>query len=112
MRDEGTAPSPGAGLCLPVQRLGQVLGHLELDGEVAVARLDPVLPALGAITAGPAGAAVGAVAQAVLNAPMKQMNRTLYSVEGGWDAPKIEVIDRGPERLESTASDRGSPVDP
>ncbi len=51
MRDEGTAPSPGAGLCLPVQRLGQVLGHLELDGEVAVARLDPVLPALGALLA-------------------------------------------------------------
>ena len=45
------APSPGAGLSLPVQRLGQVLGHLELGGAVAAARLDPVLPALGALLA-------------------------------------------------------------
>ena len=51
VRDAGTAPSPGAGQSLPVQRLGQVLGHLELDGAVAAARLDPVLPALGALLA-------------------------------------------------------------
>ena len=92
-------------------RTGLAARDYALEVEV-LPRTGSVLPALGAITAGPAGAAVGAVAQAVLNAPMKQMNRTLYSVEGGWDAPKIEVIDRGPERLESTASERGSPVDP
>ena len=51
VRDADTAPSPGAGLSLPVQRLGQVLGHLELGGAVAAARLDPVLPALGALLA-------------------------------------------------------------
>ena len=51
VRDVGMAPSPGAGLSLPLQRLGQTLGHLELDGEVAAARLAPVLPALGALLA-------------------------------------------------------------
>lgn len=78
-------------------RTGLAARDYALQVEV-LPRTGSVLPALGAITAGPAGAAVGAVAQAVLQQPMKQMNRTLYSVEGGWDEPKIEVIDRGPER--------------
>jgi uncharacterized protein YhdP len=78
-------------------RTGLAARDYDLQVEV-LPRTGSVLPALGAITAGPAGAAVGAVAQAVLNAPMKQMNRTLYSVSGSWDEPKIEVIDRGPER--------------
>jgi uncharacterized protein YhdP len=59
-------------------------------------RAGSVLPALGALAAGPAGAALGAVAQAVFQQPMKQMARTLYRVQGTWAEPKIEVIDRGP----------------
>ena len=55
-----------------------------------------MLPALGAIAAGPAGAALGAVAQAVFQSPLKQMARTLYRVQGSWSEPKIDVIDRGP----------------
>ncbi len=50
-----------------------------------------VLPAIGAIAAGPAGAAVGAVAQAVLRQPLKDMTRTVYRVTGPWDAPTIEA---------------------
>ncbi|HMN35464.1 MAG TPA: AsmA-like C-terminal region-containing protein, partial [Chiayiivirga sp.] len=50
-----------------------------------------VLPAIGAIAAGPAGAAVGAVAQAVLRQPLKDMTRTVYRVTGAWDAPTIEA---------------------
>lgn len=84
-------------------RTGLAARDYALQVEV-LPRTGSVLPALGAITAGPAGAAVGAVAQAVLQAPMKQINRTLYSVEGGWDAPKIEVIDRGPQRSEDAAT--------
>jgi uncharacterized protein YhdP len=61
-------------------------------------RAGSMLPALGALAAGPAGAAIGAVAQAVLQKPMKQMARTLYRVQGSWDAPEIEVIERGPAR--------------
>jgi uncharacterized protein (TIGR02099 family) len=61
-------------------------------------RAGNVLPIVGALAAGPAGAALGAVAQAVLQNPFKQMTRTLYSVRGAWDAPEIEVIERGPAR--------------
>lgn len=78
-------------------RTGLAARDYALQVEV-LPRTGSVLPALGALTAGPAGAAVGAVAQAVLQQPMKQMNRTLYSVDGSWDEPRIEVIDRGPGR--------------
>jgi uncharacterized protein YhdP len=80
-------------------RTGLAARDYSLQVEV-LPRTGSVLPALGALTAGPAGAAVGAVAQAVLQRPMKQMNRTLYQVGGGWDAPDIEVIERGPARVE------------
>ena len=53
-----------------------------------------VLPAIGAIAGGPAGAAVGAVAQAVLNQPLKDMTRTLYQISGPWSEPEIDVIER------------------
>lgn len=77
------------------------LAEREYDLRVEVLpRTGSVLPALGALTAGPAGAAVGAVAQAVLQSPMKQMNRTLYSVTGSWDEPKIDVLEKGPARNE------------
>jgi uncharacterized protein (TIGR02099 family) len=59
-------------------------------------RASSVLPAIGAIAAGPAGAAIGAVAQAMFQSPLKQMARTLYRVQGSWDEPRIDVIDRGP----------------
>ncbi len=61
-------------------------------------RAGNVLPVVGALAAGPAGAAIGAVAQAVLQNPFKQITRTLYSVNGSWDKPDIDVIERGPAR--------------
>lgn len=57
-----------------------------------------VLPAIGAVTGGPAGAALGAVAQAVLQAPLKQATRTVYSVQGPWAQPDVTVVERGPRR--------------
>jgi uncharacterized protein (TIGR02099 family) len=57
-----------------------------------------MLPAIGALAAGPAGAAVGAVAQAVLRQPLKDMTRTVYRVAGPWDAPKIEPEGPGAAR--------------
>lgn len=73
-----------------------------------------MLPALGALAAGPAGAALGAVAQVVLQQPLKQMARKLYRVQGSWAEPKIEVIDRGPARVERNArrADRVKPALP
>ncbi len=57
-----------------------------------------VLPALGAIAAGPAGAAVGAVAQAVLRQPLQEMTRATYRVTGSWIEPKIELVERDSRR--------------
>lgn len=61
-------------------------------------RAGSVLPVVGALAAGPAGAAIGAVAQAVLQRPFKQITRTLYSVNGPWKEPVIDVLERGPRR--------------
>lgn len=55
-----------------------------------------VLPAIGAIAGGPVGAAMGAVAQAVLQKPMKEAARTVYRVSGPWKDPVVEVIEKGP----------------
>ncbi len=63
-------------------------------------RTGSVLPVVGAIAGGPAGAAIGAVAQAMLQRPFKYINRTLYRVEGPWSAPVLEVLERGPARTE------------
>jgi uncharacterized protein YhdP len=67
-------------------------------------RTGSVLPVVGALAGGPAGAALGAVAQAVLQKPFKQMSRTLYRVTGPWSNAKIDVIERGPERVDKPAS--------
>ena len=60
-----------------------------------------VLPALGAFTGGPAGAALGAVAQAVFQLPLKQATRTVYRVQGPWATPEVVVVERGPRRPET-----------
>lgn len=57
-----------------------------------------VFPALGALAAGPAGMAIGAVAQAVLQRPLKRAVRTLYHVTGSWAHPHVEVLERESDR--------------
>lgn len=68
-----------------------------------------MLPAIGALAGGPAGAAVGAVAQAVLRQPLKDMTRTVYRITGSWDEPRIEPLERGAsqERPVTEAADPG-----
>ncbi len=53
-----------------------------------------LLTAVGAIAGGPVGAAVGAVANAVLQKPLGQAAAKNYRVTGPWKDPKVEVIDR------------------
>ena len=53
-----------------------------------------LLPAVGALTAGPVGAAVGAFANAVLRRPLGEMGARRYQVSGPWQDPKVEVIER------------------
>ncbi|MDH5823385.1 YhdP family protein [Luteimonas sp. RD2P54] len=58
-----------------------------------------LLAAVGAIAAGPVGAAVGAVANAVLRKPLGELGATTYRVSGPWSEPKVEVIRREPARV-------------
>ena len=53
-----------------------------------------LLTAVGAIAGGPVGAAVGAVANAVLQKPLGQAAAKNYRVTGPWKDPKVEVVER------------------
>ncbi len=53
-----------------------------------------LLPAVGALTAGPLGAAVGAVANAVLRRPLGEIGAKTYHVSGAWQEPKVDVVER------------------
>ncbi len=55
-----------------------------------------LLTAVGAIAGGPVGAAVGAVANAVLQKPIGQMTAKNYRVTGPWKDPKVDVVERPP----------------
>jgi uncharacterized protein YhdP len=69
-----------------------------------------ILPALGLIAAGPAGAAVGAMAQAVLSKPLRQTTRVVYRVTGPWAKPVVKVIEKGPNRGGAASGRRDRPV--
>lgn len=58
-----------------------------------------VLTAVGAVAAGPIGAAVGAVANAVLKKPLAEMGAKTYRVTGPWKSPKVEVVGREQSRV-------------
>lgn len=55
-----------------------------------------VFPAVGALAAGPVGIAIGALAQAILQKPMKHAARTVYHVTGPWASPEVKVVEKGP----------------
>ena len=57
-------------------------------------RTGGLLTAVGAITAGPVGAAVGAVANAVFEKPLGRMGARSYHVTGPWKDPKVVVEKR------------------
>lgn len=54
-----------------------------------------VFPAVGALAAGPVGIAIGALAQLVLQKPIKRAARTVYHVTGPWAAPAVKVVEKG-----------------
>lgn len=57
-------------------------------------RTGGLLTAVGAITAGPVGAAVGAVANAVFEKPLGRMGARRYHVTGPWKDPSVVVEGR------------------
>lgn len=52
------------------------------------------LPIVGAIAAGPVGAAAGLVMQGILNKPLGKATQRHYTVTGSWDKPKITLLAR------------------
>jgi uncharacterized protein YhdP len=70
-----------------------------------------VLPAIGFLVGGPAGAAVGAVAQGVFNKPLKQSTRVVYHVSGPWDKPVVKVVEKGPAKGTPATSNSTTPQD-
>lgn len=72
---------------LRLQRFDQTIEVLPKSGGL--------LTAVGAIAGGPVGAAVGAVANAVLEKPLQGLGARTYRVTGPWQAPKVEVSGRG-----------------
>jgi len=65
-----------------------------------------LLTAVGAIAGGPVGAAVGAVANAVLDKPLQGLGAKTYRVTGPWSSPKVEVTARTPAAQSRPASDK------
>lgn len=53
-----------------------------------------LLTAVGALAGGPVGAAVGAVANAVLDKPLQHAGARSYRVVGPWKSPKVELRER------------------
>ncbi len=70
-----------------------------------------VLTAVGAVAGGPIGAAVGAVANAVLKKPLAEMGAKTYRVTGPWKSPKVEVVGREQSRVRQNdrADSAGAP---
>ncbi|MEO5558456.1 MAG: YhdP family protein [Dokdonella sp.] len=52
------------------------------------------LPIVGALAAGPVGAAAGLVIQGILNKPLGKAVGSRYQVTGSWDKPKILLLAR------------------
>lgn len=65
-----------------------------------------LLTAVGALAGGPVGAAVGAVANAVLEKPMRGIGAKSYRITGPWSQPKVETIPRA-EAADREASAAG-----
>jgi len=68
-----------------------------------------VLPVVGFLLGGPAGAAAGAVAQGVFNKPLKQTTRVVYHVTGPWDKPVVTVVEKGPAKAPATSNATSPP---
>ena len=71
---------------LRTQRFDQTVDVLPKSGGL--------LTAVGALAGGPVGAAVGAVANAVLDKPLQGLGAKTYRITGPWAAPKVEVTAR------------------
>ena len=84
---------------LVAQRFDQTVEVLPKSGGL--------LTAVGAIAGGPVGAAVGAMANAVLEKPLQQAGARTYRVTGPWKSPTVETRVR--ERAAAKPAQPGPP---
>ena len=83
------------------------LARRDYDQEMEVVpKVGGVLPVVGALAAGPAGAAAGALFQSVLSKPLKSAASARYRVTGSWDKPEITLIERNEARAEVPLGER------
>ncbi|WP_304941169.1 YhdP family protein, partial [Stenotrophomonas pictorum] len=71
-----------------------------------------LLTVVGAVAAGPIGAAVGAAANAVLGKPLGTIGAKTYKVTGPWKDPTVDVVEREAPRVPPplvSPDNRGSP---
>ncbi|MET0232564.1 MAG: AsmA-like C-terminal region-containing protein [Rhodanobacteraceae bacterium] len=67
----------------------------DYDQQLAVtAHTGATLPIVGALAAGPVGAAAGLVLQGVLGKPMGKALGSTYRVTGSWEKPVVTVVSR------------------
>lgn len=67
----------------------------DYDQQMSVSpRAGATLPIVGALAAGPVGAAAGIVMQGILNKPIGHAVGSTYHVSGSWDKPKITLVSR------------------
>lgn len=82
----------------------RIRGHTDLKAEQfdqtieVLPKSANVLTAVGAVAGGPLGAAVGAVANAVLQKPLSEMGAKTYHVSGPWKQPRVEVLQKEQSR--------------
>jgi uncharacterized protein (TIGR02099 family) len=71
-----------------------------------------LLTAVGALAGGPVGAAVGAVANALLSKPLQGLGAKTYRVTGPWASPTVEVTARGATPKPAPAPAKSAPAAP
>ena len=101
LRSDGlTVHAPAADLTL---RGSTDLRQQRFDQIIEVKpRSGGLLTAVGALAGGPVGAAVGAVANAVLDKPMRGIGAKTYRVTGPWASPKVETLSRSASAATTT----------
>jgi uncharacterized protein YhdP len=83
------------------------LAKRDYDQEMEVTpKMSGALAVVGALAAGPAGAAAGALFQSVLSKPLKNAGRARYRVTGPWEKPDITLIERNEAHAEAPLGDR------
>ena len=77
----------------------RVSGETDLDGrqydQLMTIRpgLGNTLPIIGALAAGPGGAAAGLALQGLLHEPLAEASQVRYTITGSWDDPVIEPVE-------------------